>query len=114
MILTDENIKVLYVNKAFTELFGYKEDEVLGRNPIFLSSEDIKQRGIGILRNSIREQKSVTVILRTYTKDNKLKYIELTVSPIFEEKTGRIKYYLGIQKDVTKEQNILKELKRIF
>ncbi len=114
MILTDKNIKILYVNRAFTELFEYTEDEVLGKNPIFLSSEDIQQRGIGILRNSIREQKNVTVILRTYTKDNKLKYIELTSSPIFEEKTGKIKYYLGIQKDVTKEQNILKELKRIF
>ncbi len=114
MILTNEKIKILYVNKAFSELFGYAEEEVLGKNPIFLSGEDIKQRGIGILRNAINEQKSVTVILRTYTKENRLKYIELSTSPIFEEKTGKIKYYLGIQKDVTKEQNILKDLKRIF
>jgi PAS domain S-box-containing protein len=114
MILTDSKVKILYVNKSFVELFEYTEDEVLGKDPGFLRNEDIEQRGINVLKEAIKNNKSGTAILRNYTKSNKLKYIELSISPIFDEKTDKIIYYLGIQKDVTKEQNILKELKRIF
>lgn len=114
MILTDDKIKILYVNKAFEELYGYKENEVLGKNPGFLRNEDSKQRGLKSLKDAITNQKSTTVILRNYTKDNQLKYVELSISPIIDEKTAKIIYYLGIHKDVTKEQKILKQLKRIF
>lgn len=114
MLLTDENAKVLYINHAFTELFGYEEDEVLGRDPGFLRNEDLEQKGIDKLKIAIKNKESTTVILRNYTKDNHLKYVELSISPIFDEKSGKIIYFLGIHKDVTKEQKILKQLKRIF
>lgn len=114
MILTNNKIEILFVNKAFLDLFGYSEDEVLGKDPGFLRNEDIEQNGINKLRESLKDSKSITVVLRNYTKGNELKYIELSISPIFKENSDKIIYYLGIQKDVTKEQNILKELKRIF
>jgi len=114
MILTDKNIKILYVNKAFTNLYGYTKDEVLGKDPGFLRNEDIEQKGIAKLREALSLKCSATVILRNYTKDNILRYIELSISPIFEENSDKIIYYLGIHKDVTKEQKILKDLKRIF
>ncbi|WP_298754211.1 PAS domain S-box protein [uncultured Arcobacter sp.] len=114
MILTDDKVNILYVNNSFTELFEYTQEEVLGKNPGFLRNEDLEQKGITILKNAIENDKSTTVVLRNYTKSNKLKYIELSISPIFDEKNDTIIYYLGIQKDVTKEQKILRELRRIF
>ncbi|WP_419764299.1 MAG: PAS domain S-box protein [Arcobacter sp.] len=114
MILTDDKVNILYVNNSFTELFEYTQEEVLGKNPGFLRNEDLEQKGITILKNALSNNESVTVILRNYTKSNKLKYVELSISPIYDEKNGTIIYYLGIQKDVTKEQKILRELRRIF
>jgi len=114
MILTDENIKILYVNSAFSKLYGYLEEEVIGKDPGFLRNEDIEQKGITKLRMALKDEKSTTVVIRNYTKSGELKYIELSISPIFKENSDRISYYLGIHKDVTKEQKILKDLKRMF
>lgn len=38
IVVTDADSRILAVNPAFTEITGYSEDEVLGRNPKLLSS----------------------------------------------------------------------------
>lgn len=38
IIFTDEENKIIEVNKVFEEMYGYKQKEVLGRDPSFLSS----------------------------------------------------------------------------
>lgn len=38
ILVTDSNSEVLYVNKAFEDVTGYSEEEVLGKNPNFLNS----------------------------------------------------------------------------
>jgi diguanylate cyclase (GGDEF)-like protein/PAS domain S-box-containing protein len=38
IMITDKNFKILQVNKAFTEITGYAQEEVLGKNPRILSS----------------------------------------------------------------------------
>lgn len=38
IVITDSNQKILRVNKAFTLITGYNEDEVIGRNPSLLQS----------------------------------------------------------------------------
>ncbi|MGN7611480.1 diguanylate cyclase domain-containing protein [Magnetococcales bacterium HHB-1] len=40
VIITDAESSIIYVNPAFTELTGYPEEEVLGRNPSVLSIGD--------------------------------------------------------------------------
>lgn len=114
MILTNNRLEILFVNKAFTNLFGYNEDEVVNKYPGFLRNEDLEQPGIAKLNEALKNQIAITVLLRNYTKNGKLKYIELSVSPIYKENSNELVYYLGIQKDVTKEQKILNDLKKIF
>ena len=38
IMITDKNFNILQVNKAFTEITGYSQEEVLGKNPRILSS----------------------------------------------------------------------------
>lgn len=38
VIVTDQNTKITYINKAFTEDTGYSAEEVLGKNPRILAS----------------------------------------------------------------------------
>jgi PAS domain S-box-containing protein len=38
MLITDENATILRVNKAFTKITGYTEEDVKGQNPSILQS----------------------------------------------------------------------------
>jgi PAS domain S-box-containing protein len=114
--ITDPNQEdnpLIYVNQAFTSMFEYTYEDVIGTNCRFLQGEDREQSGIQKIRDAIEKQEPITVILRNYTKSGILKYNEVTVSPIFDENKN-IKYFLGVQKDVTKEQQLLRQLQGLI
>lgn len=104
---------LVFVNEAFTELFGYTPDEVLGKNCRFLQGEDRDQAALDEIRKAIKEQKDVTVTVRNYTKTGELIYNEVTISPIFDKKTDKIKYFLGVQKNVTAIQKLIQQIKKM-
>lgn len=106
----DDN-PVIYVNHAFANAFGYTPEEVIGRNYRFLQGDDRDQSALEEIRHAIKEQKDVTVTLRNYHKLGQLIYNEVTISPIFDKKTHKLKYFLGIQKDVTSLQQLIQQIK---
>lgn len=104
--LTDPNQEdnpTIYVNEAFVKTFGYSVEEVLGRNPRYLQNDDRDQPELADVRQAIELKTDITTILRNYHKNGRLIYNEVTISPIFDKKTLELKYFLGMQKDVTKE-----------
>ncbi|MCX7114856.1 MAG: PAS domain S-box protein [Gammaproteobacteria bacterium] len=38
VVITDQNNKIIYINKGYTNITGYSFDEVYGKNPSLLSS----------------------------------------------------------------------------
>lgn len=102
---------IVYANNAFIELFEYTFEEVVGQNCRFLHSDDTEQLALDEIRNAIYEKKSITVNLHNYTHSGGLIYNEVAVSPIFDKKSGKIKYYLGVYKDVTTVQRLMQHFK---
>jgi len=102
----DDN-HIIYANNAFIELFEYTFEEVVGHNCRFLHSDDTEQLALDEVRDAIHEKKSITVNLHNYTHSGALIYNEVTISPIFDKKSGKLKYYLGIYKDVTTTQRLM-------
>jgi len=102
---------IVYVNNAFIELFEYTFEEVVGQNCRFLHSDDTEQLALDEIRSAIHEKKSITVNLHNYTHSGQLIYNEVAISPIFDKKNGKLKYYLGIYKDVTTVQRLIQHLK---
>ena len=58
VVVTDENARIIAVNPAFTEITGYTEKEVLGRNPRFLQSGRHDKHFFNALWNSLKQHKS--------------------------------------------------------
>lgn len=112
--ITDPNQKdnpVIYTNEAFVNIFGYTIEEVLGQNPRYLQNEDNDQPQLDDIRKAIDTKTDITTILRNYHKNGSLIYNEVTISPIFDKKTLELKYFLGIQRDVTKLYELLHKRK---
>ncbi len=95
----DDNI-LIYVNKAFERLTGYRADEILYQDCRFLQAGDRDQAGLSSIRQAIRDGNSSRVTLRNYRKDGSLFWNELSISPVYNE-ADQLTYYIGIQKDVT-------------
>ncbi|MDD2791010.1 MAG: PAS domain S-box protein [Sulfurimonas sp.] len=111
--ITDPNQEdnpVIYTNEAFVDTFGYSVEEVLGRNPRYLQNEDTEQDVLKDIREAIRNRVAITALLRNYHKNGTLVYNEVTISPIFDKKTLELKYFLGIQRDITSLYTLMKKV----
>ncbi|MDZ4832282.1 MAG: ATP-binding protein [Candidatus Melainabacteria bacterium] len=103
VVMTDPKLHdnpIIYTNPAFTDISGYSAEEILGHNCRFLQGEDRQQPALDELRKAIKEERSLTVVLRNYKKNGAKFFNELTVSPVRNEK-GDLVSYVGIQNDIT-------------
>lgn len=108
--LPDEPI--VYANKAFEEMTGYAQEEIVGKNCRFLQKEDRDQPARRILRAALEKHEPVEVTLRNYRKNGDLFYNRLTISPLRCPK-GNVMYYLGVQYDVTQMVKAEEEIGRL-
>ena len=119
IVITDARKKdnpIIYYNKAFQKLTGYKRDEIIGRNCRFLQGKDRKQAGVDVIRKAINEGKSCRVQVRNYKKDGTLFWNEVSINPI-RALNGDVTHFIGIQNDITKrvkDQQEINHLIKIF
>lgn len=110
----DQNdIPLVYVNKAFEVMTGYSFDETVGKNCRFLQGNDKNQPEINMLRKALKEKSSVNVTLRNYKKNGELFYNQLLIQPLFDNKNNLL-YYLGVQFDITEKINKNKEIEELI
>ncbi len=102
--IVDNEHKIIYVNKIFEEITGYKKSEIIGTNLKFLQGEDKDQDEIRIIKEAMSENKFCSVELKNYKKDGTMFYNSLILSPIFNDR-GTLIHYVGIINDITEEKN---------
>ena len=113
--LTDpdqEDNPLVYVNKSFEKMTGYKKEEILGKNCRFLQGTDRKQEGVWRIKEAIQKRVPIEVDLRNYKKNGELFYNHLAINPIFDKDETLI-YFLGIQYDVTKQVRAEQEIEKL-
>ncbi|WP_416148652.1 EAL domain-containing protein [Salipaludibacillus sp. HK11] len=92
---------IIYVNKQFETITGYKKEEVLFTNCRFLQGEETNQEDIDQIRKAIKNSTSTSVTLKNYKKDGSIFWNHFIISPIFEEKSSKPTYFISLQFDVT-------------
>lgn len=98
--LTD--MPLVYINKGFEAITGYRQEEVLMRNCRFLQGEDTDEKQVDKIRRAIRELRTETVTLKNYRKDGNYFWNQFIISPILDKEDKPL-YFIGLQFDVTKQ-----------
>ena len=96
--ITDLKANILYVNRSFTQVTGYSEEEVLGKNESILSNHTTPRIVYQALWGRLAQQKAWSGMLLNRRKDQRLYLAELTVAPVINENNETI-YYLGMHRD---------------
>jgi PAS domain S-box-containing protein len=72
MILTDptqDDNPIAFANKAFLDLTGYEESEILGRNCRFLQGSQTDREQVAQLREAIERRESLALEIMNYKRD---------------------------------------------
>lgn len=107
-----EDMPLVYVNKAFETITGYTFAETVGKNCRFLQGKEHDQEQVKKLRDAIKNKRSVEVTLHNYRKNGELFYNHLVMSPLFDS-NGNLLYFLGVQLDVTPQIQAEEEIKAL-
>lgn len=90
---------IIYASDGFYELTGYGRDEVLGKNCRFLQGPDTEREKIVAIRDAIREEKPISVLMLNYKKDKAAFWNLFHLAPI-RDNSGQVAWLAGIQCEV--------------
>jgi PAS domain S-box-containing protein len=98
-VITDPRVPdnpIIACNAAFTELTGYQEAEILGRNCRFLAGPQTEPWLSERITKCVIQRKPVFVEILNYKKDGTPFRNALVVAPVFDDE-GELAYFLGSQ-----------------
>ncbi|MCX7284176.1 MAG: PAS domain-containing protein [Novosphingobium sp.] len=95
-----DDMPVVFANRAFIKLSGYEEHEILGRNCRFLQGPKSDRQTIARIRSSLRNEEVLVVEILNYRKDGSTFWNALHLGPVYNA-DGKLIYFLGSQWDVS-------------
>jgi len=101
---------IVYCNKSFQDITGYRYEEIIGHNCRFLQGDDREQPERFQVKQAIIKGEHINIEIRNYTKSGELFWNELYVSPIKNNK-GEVTHFIGVQHDVTRRKKAEEELR---
>jgi len=94
--------EIIYVNRSFEVMTGYKAEEVIGKTPRVLQGRNSESEQLQKLREAIKKQESITVEVLNYSKKGDEYWINISMSPIFDG--GKCTHFISIQRDITERK----------
>ena len=112
IMITDEKIRIVAINKGFTEITGYSEEDVLGFPPKILQSEYQDEDFYKSMRSTLKLEGRWRGEVRNKRKSGEVYYEWLTITAT-KDTEGRVLNYVGVFADISDikhSQNRLHEL----
>ena len=107
MILTDprqDDNPIVFSNKAFLDLTGYEEAEVVGRNCRFLQGADTDRETVRELREAVAAEEAISIEILNYRRDGSAFWNAVFVAPVYDA-DGQLIYFFASQLDVTRRRS---------
>ncbi|MEO1622423.1 MAG: PAS domain S-box protein, partial [Cyanobacteria bacterium J06632_3] len=95
--------RILYENAAFTQITGYKPEEVLGKTPRILQGPKTDRAELDRLRSALSQWQSVTIEVINYRKDGSEFWNEFSLVPVADAE-GWYTHWIAVQRDTTRRK----------
>lgn len=92
--------RILYVNKAFTEMTGYSSEEAIDKTLQLLGGPKTSRIETDKIRDALDRWETVRGELINYRKDGSEFWAEYNIVPVADEK-GSFTHWISIQRDIT-------------
>ncbi|MFW5831390.1 MAG: PAS domain S-box protein, partial [Prolixibacteraceae bacterium] len=109
IVVTDTDGKIEYVNTKFTELTGYKKEEVLGKNPRILKSGEHPKSFYKELWDTILAGNDWYGEFHNKKKSGELYWESASISPLVDS-DGNITHFVAVKEDVTERKKMVEDL----
>ncbi|TVQ31798.1 MAG: EAL domain-containing protein [Geminicoccaceae bacterium] len=109
VVITDAKARIVSVNRAFTDITGYAEREVLGRLPAFLQRSEPRLGGRHGIGRIVAEAGWWAGDTRLRCKDGASTPVWLTVAAVADNE-GTLDGYVGVFDDITDLERSLAKL----
>ena len=105
VILTDINKQITYINRAFEELSGYSNEDLLGKSCAILQGEKTDPQEILLMREALSSLQSYQGEMINYRKDGSAFWVELVINPVYDRHDNLIQF-IGFQRDISKRKHL--------
>ncbi len=105
IMITDPEGNIQYVNPKFTEVTGYRPEEVIGKNPRILKSGKMPEQVYENLWSTIRSGREWRGEMINKKKNGELFYDYQVIFPVKDEK-GEIINYIAVKEDITLRKKV--------
>lgn len=109
VVITDPDGNIEYVNPKFCKVTGYSAEEVIGKNPNILKSNETTKETYEQLWKTILTGKEWRGEFHNKKKNGQLYWEDAAISPILSE-DGKITHFLAVKEDITLRKQAEKEL----
>jgi PAS domain S-box-containing protein len=117
IFMTDPQGIITFVNTAFTKLYGFLPEEVVGKTtPRILNSGLSTNETYRVFWQRLLSKESIKVEFSNKTKDGRIIIVDVSVSPILD-RSGNIIGFLSVQRDITerkKAEHALEDSKKQY
>ncbi len=113
VIITDAEVNIVAVNRAFTRITGYEEGEALGRNPRFLASGFHSKAFYEAMWEGIRERGYWTGEIWNRRSDGTT-FAELATIRELKDEAGQPTHYIGVFSDISRIKEYQSQLERVM
>ena len=110
VVITDIDGNIEYVNSMFTELTGYKSEEVINQNPRILNAGTQPKELYAKLWETVTKGDIWYGEFHNKKKNGELYWEKVKITPI-KNGTDEIIYFLGIKEDITEQKETVGKLK---
>jgi diguanylate cyclase (GGDEF)-like protein/PAS domain S-box-containing protein len=111
IVITDTTGKIEYVNPRFTEVTGYKAEEVVGHNPRILKTDKTPSGTHSQLWETITSGREWHGEFVNRKKNGEEYYESASISPIINSQ-GVITHYVAVKEDITGRKKAEEEIRQ--